>query len=79
MATLFNADYQYFWAAFLALVLFFPVRRLIWILMVRRAEKGTKTDDAERQRLRNRAGVTAALLCLVFSVLYTATLFKVPS
>jgi hypothetical protein len=78
MATLFTADYQYLWAAVLAIALFFPVRRLIWVLLVRRAERNTETDDSERQRLRNRAGVTAALLCLVFSFLYTATLFKAP-
>ncbi len=79
MATFFSADYQFVWAGVLALALFFPVRRLIWVLMVRRAERDAKTDEVERQRLRKRAGVTAGLLCMVFSVLYTATLFKVPT
>ncbi len=75
MANFFSADYQYLWAAVLALALFLPVRRLIWILLVRRAERSAQIDDAEKQRLRQRAAVTAALLCFVFSLLYTATLF----
>jgi len=75
MATLFNAEYQYVWAAVLALALFLPVRRLIWILMIRRAERSQKTTEIERNRLRFRAGATAMLLCFVFSFLYTATLF----
>ena len=79
MAEFFSADYQLLWATVLALALFLPVRRLIWVLMVRRAERRTDTDAAEQQRLLRRAGVTAALLCFVFAVLYTATLFEVPS
>lgn len=79
MAEYFSAEYQYLWAAILALALFLPVRRLIWIMMVRRAERVTDTDEAERARLHRRAGVTAALLCFIFSVLYTATLFGGPS
>lgn len=75
MASLFAAEYQYYWAAVLALVLFLPVRRLIWVLMVRRAERKGETSDVERRRLRLRAGATAILLCFVFSFLYTATLF----
>ncbi len=75
MASLFTAEFQYYWAAVLALVLFLPVRRLIWVLMVRRAERKGETTDVERRRLRLRAGVTAILLCFVFSFLYTATLF----
>lgn len=79
MADYFSADYQFLWAVVLALALFLPVRRLIWVLMVRRAERRTDTDDAERERLLRRAGVTSALLCFVFSALYTATLFEGPS
>lgn len=79
MANLFSADYQYLWAALLALALFLPVRRLIWILMVRRAARETEPDASEQARLKRRAGATAALLCFVFSLLYTATLFKAPA
>lgn len=75
-ANLFNAEYQYLWAAVLALALFLPVHRLISILMVRRAERSQKTTETECRRLRLRAGATAILLCFVFSLLYTATLFE---
>ncbi|NKB55622.1 MAG: hypothetical protein GKS00_04730 [Alphaproteobacteria bacterium] len=78
MADIFSAEYQYLWTAILAFALFLPVRRLIWVLMIRRAERTAETDEAERQRLLRRAGVTATLLCFVFAFLYTATLFKVP-
>ena len=74
MAALFSADYQLLWTAVLALGLFFPVRKLIWVLYVRRAQKTADVDDAEQARLRKRAGVTAALLCLVFAFFYTAHL-----
>ena len=78
MATLFTAQYQYLWIAALAIALFFPVRQLIWVLTVRRVEKkhGGATDDAERLRLKRRAGVTAGLLCFVFSVIYVTQLFQ---
>ena len=74
MAAIFSADYQLLWAAVLALALFFPVRKLIWVLYVRRAKGSAEIDDAEQARLRKRAGVTAALLCAVFSYFYTAHL-----
>jgi hypothetical protein len=63
------------WTLLLALALFLPVRRLIWVLSVRRAEKREgPTDEARRQSLKRRAAVTAALLCFVFSYFYAATL-----
>ncbi|PIW27541.1 MAG: hypothetical protein COW30_10130 [Rhodospirillales bacterium CG15_BIG_FIL_POST_REV_8_21_14_020_66_15] len=59
--------------------LFLPVRRLIWVLTVRRAvEKGGEenVDETERKRLLRRAGITAAVLCFVFSYFYVQTWFK---
>ena len=55
----------------------FPVRQLIWVVAVRRAERreGT-TDDARRQSLKRRASVTAALLCFVFAFFYTAQMLR---
>ena len=77
MAELFNADYQLLWAFVLAVLLFFPVRRLIWVLYVRRAQRdGTEAPDDVRARLFRRAGITAGLLCFVFSYFYTAHLFR---
>ena len=75
MAEIFSPQYKYFWAALLALALFFPVRNLLHVLYVRRAQKMTgDVDEAEQARLKKRAGVTSALLCFVFSFAYTAQL-----
>jgi len=70
MAELFTAKYALFWVVALALALFLPVRNLIWALMVRRAMSKAEIDEAERQRLRQRAGVTATLLVFVFSYFF---------
>lgn len=76
MAQLFTADYQLLWALVLALLLFVPVRQLIWVLYVRRAERGgTEIGNDERLRLRRRAAFTAGMLCFVFAFFYTAHLF----
>lgn len=76
MAELFTERYLLLWAVALALALFFPVRRLIWVLMVRRAMRKTQLDEAEQLRLKKRAGVTAALLVFVFAYLYMGTLLS---
>jgi hypothetical protein len=70
MAELFTAKYALLWVVALAAALFLPVRNLIWTLMVRRAMSKTKIDEAEQQRLRNRATVTATLLVFVFSFFF---------
>lgn len=76
MAELFSKDYMLFWALALALALFLPVRQLIWVLYVRRAQsRGHEVDEGEQVRLKQRAGVTSALLCFVFSLIYTLHLF----
>lgn len=70
MAELFTARYALLWVVALAVALYVPVRNLIWALMVRRAMSKTALDAAEQQRLRRRAGVTAALLVFVFSYFF---------
>lgn len=76
MATIFAPQYWFLWSVVLALLLFFPIRKIIWVMSVRRAQrKGEAAEEAERQRLLRRAGVTAALLSLVFSLFYTNYLF----
>ncbi len=75
MDDLINA--QWLWTLALGAGLYFPVRKLIWVMAVRRAERRHgPTDDAKRETLRKRAYVTAALLCFIFAVLYTDTLFQ---
>ena len=78
MAELFTPKYAWLWAVGLMVALFFPVRQLIWVLSVRRVERkqGAPTDAEQRAFLRRRAGLTAALLSFLFSVLYTAHLFQ---
>jgi hypothetical protein len=48
---------------------------LIWVLSVRRAERDGKEDEARRQSLKRRAGVTAALLCFIVAYFYVQTWF----
>jgi len=78
MGDIFSPEYWLFWAVALAVALYFPVRNLIFVLYVRRAQRGGHTaDETERQRLRRRAGATAAMLCLIFALLYMNYLFNV--
>lgn len=76
MAEFFNAEYALFWTVAMALALFFPVRRLIWVLYVRRAERDGEEDSGRRQRLHRRATATGALLSIVFAYFYIAWLFR---
>ena len=75
MERYFTAEYSLLWALALALTLFYPLRQLIWVLYVRRAERKAQLVDHQRLALKRRAAVTAALLCLVFSYFYTLQLF----
>lgn len=76
MEALFTRDYAFVWMILLTLALFWPVRRLIWVLYVRRAAREGEPDEATSARLKKRATVTAALLSFVFSALYTNHLFQ---
>jgi hypothetical protein len=68
---------QWLWTLVLGVVLYLPVRKLIWVLAVRRAERRHgPTDDAKHEAIKKRAYVTAALLCFIFAVLYTQVLFQ---
>ncbi len=78
MAELFSSQYQLLWAVILAALLFVPVRQLIWVVSVRKAERNGKQDKTRRQALKKRASVTAALLCFVFAFFYTAAMMKGP-
>ena len=75
MAELFTRPYMLLWVFVLAALLWFPVRQMIWVLSVRRAEANGPTDDARKMALKRRAGVTAALLCFAFSFFYNTYLF----
>jgi len=78
MAEYFTSQYQWLWTLALWLVLFYPARQMIWILMIRRHEgkEGSPAGEDETQRLKRRAAVTSVLLCFVFSVIYVNFLFR---
>lgn len=76
MEALFSHEYRYLWAPVLTLLLYYPVRQLIWTLYIRKARQQTTVDEAESLRLKKRATVTSILVCFVFSVIYVGTLFE---
>ena len=64
------------WIILLSTVLFFPVRKLIWVLYVRKKQKAQQSvSDEEKRILKKRATFTAALLCIVFSYIYVKQVF----
>ena len=65
------------WVSLLTIVLFFPVRKLIWVLYVRKKQKSQKiVSEEEKKILRKRATITSALLCVVFSYIYVSQVFN---
>lgn len=64
----------------LALLLFFPISKLVWVMSVRRLERKTerKLSEQEIQGQRRRARILAVLLVLIFSFLFNASLIGVP-
>ena len=64
------------WIVLLSTVLFFPVRKLIWVLYVRKKQKTQQTvSEEEKIGLKKRATFTAILLCIVFSYVYVKQVF----
>ena len=65
------------WIVLLSTILFFPVRKLIWVLYVRKKQKTQQiVSDEEKFFLKKRAAVTAILLCIVFSYIYVKQVFN---
>ena len=65
------------WIILLSTVLFFPVRKLIWVLYVRKKQKTQgSVSEEEKNGLKKRATFTAILLCIVFSYLYVKQVFN---
>ena len=74
--TFYLAFHDPLWVLLLSLVLFFPVRQLIWILYVRKKQKTQKdVSEAEKKSLKKRATLTSILLSVVFSYLYVNQVF----
>ena len=65
------------WIILLSAALFFPVRKLIWILYVRKKQKTQQSvSEEEKSSLKKRATFTAILLCVVFSYIYVKQVFN---
>jgi len=65
------------WVILLSIVLFFPVRKLIWVLYVRKKQKTQQSvSEEEKISLKKRATITAILLCIVFSYIYVKQVFN---
>ena len=65
------------WIILLSTVLFFPVRKLIWVLYVRKKQKTQQSvSEEEKIVLKKRATITAILLCIVFSYMYVKQVFN---
>ena len=65
------------WVILLSTVLFFPVRKLIWVLYVRKKQKTQQSvSEEEKSSLKKRATLTSVLLCIVFSYLYVSQVFN---
>ncbi len=65
------------WIILLSTVLFFPVRKLIWVLYVRKKQKTQQSvSEEEKSSLKKRATLTAILLCVVFSYVYVKQVFS---
>jgi hypothetical protein len=68
------------WVAALALALFLPVSKLIWVLSVRRLERrlGRPLSDQDRAGQLNRARFVAIVVCVAFSALFNYHLLDMP-
>ena len=65
------------WIILLSTVLFFPVRKLIWVLYVRKKQKSQQSvSEEEKKSLKQRATFSAILLCIVFSYVYVKQVFN---
>jgi|TARA_B100001750_G_scaffold233599_1_gene234008 hypothetical protein len=65
------------WVILLSTVLFFPVRKLIWVLYVRKKQKSQKTvSEEEKKSLKKRATFTSILLSVIFSYIYVGQVFN---
>jgi len=65
------------WIILLSAALFFPVRKLIWVLYVRKKQKTQQSvSEEEKIGLKKRATFTAILLCIIFSYIYVKQVFN---
>jgi hypothetical protein len=73
--------YYWLWVVALALALFWPVSKLVWVLSVRRLERrlGRALSDQDRLGQLNRARFVAIVVCVAFSALFNYHLLDMSS
>jgi len=77
LTSYYTAFHDPFWVVVLTTALFFPVRKLIWVLYVRKKQKSQgSVSEEEKKVLKKRATFTSILLCVVFSYLYVVQVFN---
>jgi hypothetical protein len=77
LTSLYISFHDPFWIIFLSIVLFFPVRKLIWVLYVRKKQKTQQSvSEEEKKSLKKRATFTAILMSIVFSYIYVNQVFS---
>ena len=61
----------------LAVLLYFPASRVVWVMRVRRMERRLKrtTTDEERMRERRESNLIAGVIVITFSFLFNRTIF----
>jgi len=65
------------WTILLSMVLFFPIRKLIWVLYVRKKQKKQKiVSEKEKNILKKRSTFTSIFLSIVFSYIYVTQVFN---
>ena len=75
--TFYIAFHDPIWTLILGIVLFFPVRQLIWVLYVRKKQKKQKLVSKEEiSILKKKATFTSIFLSLVFSYVYVNQVFN---
>jgi hypothetical protein len=70
----------YGWSALLALMLFFPVSKLVWTLSVRRQERKLKrklSEDEIKGQL-SRARFITIFVVVIFALLFNLNVFGIP-
>ena len=65
------------WTVLLGIVLFYPIRQLIWVLYVRKKQKKQNlVSEEEKKVLKKRATFTSIFLSIVFSYIYVTQVFN---
>jgi hypothetical protein len=77
ISNLYSSFHDPFWVIILSVTLFFPIRKLIWVLYVRKKQKTQKSvSEDEKKTLKQRATLTSVLLSIIFSYIYVNQVFN---